>query len=93
MTAEAYPFDMEFLKKMSPRIVNEVEGVSLVTYDTTSKPPSTIELQERGNATWLCRDAAQQAKTKIINQGRRLWWVQGRTSPGVKVYSNRHLER
>lgn len=32
MTAEAYPFSMEFLTEVSRRIVNEVEGIALVTY-------------------------------------------------------------
>ncbi|CAI4214382.1 unnamed protein product [Parascedosporium putredinis] len=45
MTAEAYPFDMKFLNKVAVRIVNEVQGISLVTYNVTSKPPGTIELQ------------------------------------------------
>ncbi|PHH65603.1 hypothetical protein CDD81_2038 [Ophiocordyceps australis] len=45
MTAEAYHFDMDFLMKVSRRIVNEVDGVSCVTYNTTSKPPATIEMQ------------------------------------------------
>lgn len=45
MTAEIYPFDMGFLSKVSLRIVNEVQGVSLVTYNLCSKPPGTIELQ------------------------------------------------
>ncbi|KJZ76819.1 GMP synthase [Hirsutella minnesotensis 3608] len=45
MTAEAYHFDMDFLMKVSTRIVNEVDGVSCVTYNTTSKPPATIEMQ------------------------------------------------
>jgi hypothetical protein len=39
MTAEPYEFSFEFLKQVSRRIVNEVEGVSRVTYDITSKPP------------------------------------------------------
>ncbi len=45
MTALAYKFDMDFLMEISTRIVNEVNGVSCVVYNTTSKPPSTIELQ------------------------------------------------
>lgn len=45
MTAEAYRFDMDLLMRISTRIVNEVDGVSAVVYNTTSKPPATIELQ------------------------------------------------
>ena len=43
MTADFYHFDMKFLAKISNRIVNEVNGISRVTYDITSKPPGTIE--------------------------------------------------
>jgi GMP synthase (glutamine-hydrolysing) len=43
MTADVYPFDMQFLTHVSARIVNEVRGVNRVTYDITSKPPGTIE--------------------------------------------------
>ena len=43
MTADYYPFDHEFLKDTSTRIINEVSGVNRVTYDITSKPPGTIE--------------------------------------------------
>jgi GMP synthase (glutamine-hydrolysing) len=43
MTADFYPFDMEFLARVSTRIVNEVRGISRVVYDVTSKPPATIE--------------------------------------------------
>ncbi|KAH6893099.1 GMP synthase-like protein [Thelonectria olida] len=39
MTAEPYDFDFGFLKQVARRIVNEVDGVSRVTYDITSKPP------------------------------------------------------
>jgi GMP synthase (glutamine-hydrolysing) len=45
MTAEVYPFSMEFLSEVSRKIVNEVEGISLITYSVTSKSPDTIELQ------------------------------------------------
>ncbi len=43
MTAEVYPFSMEFLARVATRIVNEVRGINRVTYDITSKPPGTIE--------------------------------------------------
>lgn len=45
MTADWYPFDGQFLKKVSRRIVNEVDGVCRVVYDVTSKPPGTIEME------------------------------------------------
>ncbi|KAL8948368.1 MAG: hypothetical protein Q9222_005439 [Ikaeria aurantiellina] len=45
MTADWYPFDGLFLKKVSSRIVNEVNGVCRVLYDVTSKPPGTIEME------------------------------------------------
>jgi GMP synthase (glutamine-hydrolysing) len=43
MTADFYPFDMDFLGRAATRIINEVKGVSRVVYDVTSKPPGTIE--------------------------------------------------
>jgi GMP synthase (glutamine-hydrolysing) len=43
MTADVYPFSMEFLARVANRIVNEVRGINRVTYDITSKPPGTIE--------------------------------------------------
>jgi GMP synthase (glutamine-hydrolysing) len=43
MTADVYPFEMEFLTRVAGRIVNEVRGINRVTYDITSKPPGTIE--------------------------------------------------
>jgi GMP synthase (glutamine-hydrolysing) len=43
MTADFYPFDLNFLGRVSTRICNEVRGVNRVTYDITSKPPATIE--------------------------------------------------
>jgi GMP synthase (glutamine-hydrolysing) len=43
MTADFYPFDMNFLGAVATRIVNEVKGVNRVVYDVTSKPPGTIE--------------------------------------------------
>jgi GMP synthase (glutamine-hydrolysing) len=44
MTADWFPFDPGFLKNVSTRIVNEVDGVSRVLFDVTSKPPGTIEM-------------------------------------------------
>ena len=43
MTADFYPYDMEFLGRAATRIINEVEGINRVVYDVTSKPPGTIE--------------------------------------------------
>ncbi len=43
MTAEYYPFDHQFLGRVSTRIINEVQGINRVVYDVTSKPPGTIE--------------------------------------------------
>jgi len=45
MTAEAFKFDMDFLLRVATRIVNEVDGAACVTYNVTSKPPATIEMQ------------------------------------------------
>lgn len=43
MTVEAYNMPYELLIRLSNRMVNEVDGVSRVVYDITSKPPGTIE--------------------------------------------------
>ena len=43
MTADFYPFDMDFLGHAATRIINEVRGINRVVYDVTSKPPGTIE--------------------------------------------------
>jgi len=43
MTADFYPFEMNFLGLVATRIINEVKGVNRVVYDVTSKPPGTIE--------------------------------------------------
>ncbi|ODA84223.1 hypothetical protein RJ55_02741 [Drechmeria coniospora] len=45
MSAEPYEFTWSFLRAVSRRIVNEVDGIARVVYDTTSKPPGTIELE------------------------------------------------
>lgn len=39
MTADFWYPPKEFIKKVSLRITNEVDGVSRVVYDLTSKPP------------------------------------------------------
>jgi len=39
MTAEPYEFDFGLITRIARRIVNEIDGVSRVTYDITSKPP------------------------------------------------------
>ncbi|MEM6649415.1 MAG: glutamine-hydrolyzing GMP synthase [Pseudomonadota bacterium] len=43
MTADSYSFTHDFLSRVSTRIINEVNGISRVVYDYTSKPPGTIE--------------------------------------------------
>ena len=43
MTAHWAKLPYEFLESVSSRIINEVEGISRVTYDISSKPPATIE--------------------------------------------------
>lgn len=45
MTATAYPFGFDFLEHVTRRIINEIDGVTRVFYDTTSKPPGTIEME------------------------------------------------
>jgi len=43
MTADFYPYEMDFLGRTATRIINEVRGINRVVYDVTSKPPGTIE--------------------------------------------------
>lgn len=43
MTADRAHLPIEFLGKVSDRIINRVRGVNRVVYDVTSKPPGTIE--------------------------------------------------
>ncbi len=43
MTADFFPFGMDFLGRAATRIINEVRGINRVVYDVTSKPPGTIE--------------------------------------------------
>ncbi len=43
MTADWVRLPYDLLETVSNRIINEVKGVNRVVYDTSSKPPSTIE--------------------------------------------------
>lgn len=43
MTARWANLPYEFLSLVSNRIINEIDGVSRVTYDISGKPPATIE--------------------------------------------------
>jgi len=43
MTADWVKLPYDLLGRISNRIINEVKGVNRVTYDISSKPPSTIE--------------------------------------------------
>ncbi|KAF5541784.1 GMP synthase [Fusarium napiforme] len=62
MSAEPYEFEWSLLKAISRRIVNEVDGIARVVYDTTSKPP---DRQERSN--WS--DTAPRSSSKNILPG------------------------
>lgn len=43
MTARWAHLPYDFLGHVSTRIINEISGISRVTYDISSKPPATIE--------------------------------------------------
>jgi GMP synthase (glutamine-hydrolysing) len=43
VTAQVVRLPWELLDSMTARIINEVDGISRVVYDTTPKPPGTIE--------------------------------------------------
>jgi GMP synthase (glutamine-hydrolysing) len=45
MTADTFDFERSFRSKVSTKIANEVDGVTRVMWDDTSKPPGTIELE------------------------------------------------
>ncbi|KAL8941546.1 MAG: hypothetical protein Q9216_002178 [Gyalolechia sp. 2 TL-2023] len=70
MTADWYPFDGHFLKRVSSRIVNEVGGVCRVVYDITSKPPGTIEMDVGGRGVYEAGDQ-RNVKQSEINEAER----------------------
>ena len=43
MTARWAHLPYDFLERVSLRIINEIDGISRVTYDISGKPPATIE--------------------------------------------------
>jgi GMP synthase (glutamine-hydrolysing) len=43
MTARWTHLSYEFLERVSTRIINEISGISRVTYDISIKPPAAIE--------------------------------------------------
>jgi GMP synthase (glutamine-hydrolysing) len=43
MTADWFQMPFDVLKRISSRIINEVNGVNRCVYDISSKPPATIE--------------------------------------------------
>lgn len=45
MTARPFEFPSGFLEDVATQIVNQVEDISRVLFDITSKPPATIELE------------------------------------------------
>ncbi len=45
MTAEVLRVELDLLKKIAEKIMKAIEGVSIVVYDITPKPPATIEYE------------------------------------------------
>ena len=45
MTADIFDFSSKFIQTVASRIMNEVDGISRIFYDITSKPPGTIEME------------------------------------------------
>ena len=46
MTAEWTRLPFDVLEKASNRITNEIQGITRVVYDITSKPPATVEWEQ-----------------------------------------------
>jgi GMP synthase (glutamine-hydrolysing) len=69
MTADWYPFDGAFLKKVSRRIVNEVDGVCRVVYDSEfAYFPSSELIANVGSheqASWHHRNGVEKARILI----------------------------
>ena len=45
MTARSSRFSPDFIEHVGSRIIPEINEVSRVFYDVTSKPPGTIEME------------------------------------------------
>ena len=46
MTADFFDFPKGFMQSITNQITNNISGINRVVYDVTSKPPSTIELEQ-----------------------------------------------
>ena len=64
MTAEAAEIPFSVLQTVMSRIINEVRGVNRVFYDLTSKPPGTIELEQRVSSFKRFASAYKTSKIK-----------------------------
>jgi hypothetical protein len=79
MTADWFPFDGEFLKRVSRRIVNEVDGVCRVLYDVTvSIPPRVLWQQYTENpileqTAWHHRNGMSRVCLQMMRFGERLF--------------------
>ena len=46
ITTGGTKFDNDFLKLVSNKIINRVQGINRIVYDISSKPPSTTDQME-----------------------------------------------